>query len=751
VDNGCLAHMMAWGKSRNTISWMDHCMKYRTDPSYRDEVDAEVKVQEGAPKGFNDEEVCWKEKSVMFIERGYLFLTEAEILDLTKCTPKQLGLELEEVPDDTGGKCKGIPVIDPYQPYRRLVCRTQLEVERDEYYMTQNKQLRMSQGRDFLAWARSDVLDPQRPKATRRNTAAPFTLQALRDRGAAFLQSTAKPMATLTAAAEEAEGSSASDSGVECAGAAAQLSANVAASARGARRGGRGRTGRERAAMRGGSSGSAVRTPAPASSRGDVLDMELEGDSFSDLPAKSPGKKYPGKNAKQHIVDTNLEGILDGTINGKPVYQAKRHLDSLKLVKENRGQCLTLKAHLQKANVALMLAPGKIQELDAKTRMVYLATLKRYKVNFPLRTQSFMLGVAVKGLVEDTNLTAQLIMFRLWPKLYGEGPDSAEVMASLTTDSDAAATLADEDDTSVPDEEHGCKDYYLDKFDPLNPRICFMDWQVEQQCQMFLSMLVENLLLTMLRKGEASKQILLGLANTMRDAFGCLDENEKKNASFVAALDLMATIEAIADPTVIPTVSVKAVLDSTDNDYSVMLKAALEEPECQFWPKALAAFRSNIVQSKTLGPKMQKLDKALMQHSFESLAEAIKELPVLKKKMRSGATERLEEKIVTEMKYWLEHLQMGTAEIPGLPVEMAITELQKLVASAQSMKELQEYRKTLKSIGLQVNIISEKSSSSQRRSKLKSALEEHLFNPDVADVDMKIHHIQGCLRDTRGS
>eukprot|EP00974_Lingulodinium_polyedra_P002838 265214-Lingulodinium_polyedra.AAC.1 len=100
-------------------------------------------------------------------------------------------------------------------------------------------------------------------------------------------------------------------------------------------------------------------------------------------------------------------------------------------------------------------------------------------------------------------------------------------------------------------------------------------------------MLVESLLLALLRKGEDAKQTLLILASTMRDAFASMDENEKENPALVVALDLMAAIEAIADPTVIPRVSVKAVLDSSTDEYAIMLKAALEEPDCPFWPKEL--------------------------------------------------------------------------------------------------------------------------------------------------------------------
>eukprot|EP00974_Lingulodinium_polyedra_P127808 11203613-Lingulodinium_polyedra.AAC.1 len=82
-----------------------------------------------------------------------------------------------------------------------------------------------------------------------------------------------------------------------------------------------------------------------------------------------------------------------------------------------------------------------------------------------------------------------------------------------------------------------------------------------------------------------------------------------------------------------------------------MRKAAVEETDCPFWPKELVALRSNIIQSKTLCPKLQKLITALTEHSFQGLQMAMTELPTLKKKMRIGATERLGEKILEELAY----------------------------------------------------------------------------------------------------
>ena len=175
----------------------------------------------------------------MCVDRACSFLTEAEIFELTNCTPKQLGLETVEVPDDTGGKVKGVPFTDPSQSYRRLVCRGALEDERGEYYVTQSKQLRKSQGRDFLSWVKSDVMDPQRPKAARRSTAPPLPLDALKERGVAYLQSMPKPTPLVILKDEDADDSSASEAELERAGLASQLTANNVAVNKGTR-GGRG-------------------------------------------------------------------------------------------------------------------------------------------------------------------------------------------------------------------------------------------------------------------------------------------------------------------------------------------------------------------------------------------------------------------------------------------------------------------------------------------------------------------------------
>lgn len=444
------------------------------------------------------------------IERSMIGLDRAQLMNITdNIPPETLGIKLDNLKNERGVHYKGLLVINPTEPYLKYVYRHRTTVIHTNKCMTSSMQLFDEQPTLTFNFKRDEV-ESQKGLAsvvTKMKT-APYTLETLKNKVSAYRKKEA-----AGAAAEASEASKA------MAAAAAAASAEQADS-------------------------------APAENFGPVLNRQAFRDSMSVVDGgaasvdfsktRSPGQKVRrGKAASNIGVGSNgtideatdlvnrkikafsLARIFNGDALGRELHWARDALDDLQ-GEENRVNRGRLLAHIDLGLAAMGLAEGSISKMDIDELDKHISALHTDGVDLLTSYKTQIFNRKCKILVGTNG---------------GGETDMARIRKLLVSITPWRMPQDDADDT-MPEE-----------FNPLDPKLSFMEGSPMEHSNTFQSYIYEALLTNVDGNGK-EKHILQQKCNIILEYLddNAAEESEEYDSAITKVVSVANAILGLIDP-----------------------------------------------------------------------------------------------------------------------------------------------------------------------------------------------------------
>ena len=437
TKNACRECYKVASEGWRTLSWDQLMLKAQVDEQVRDEIASALKVRRTgrAPWMRQDVGSCLSQAYEVMSE--YVILTEQQYRDKFGITPAAAGVRIDEVQDEHGHILRGVVLVDPKQPFKKLRLLSRFEFQMSEELHRSQEQLRSTQGREmFTHYTGEHAKDG--PGFLR---APPMTFDAMELLAAEKLQqagaeATAAAAAAAAAAAgqmeatEDAHNPSTSilnpnseEEPDEDEEALAPLMPSTLAQredTKKRRKGGKA-SGKGKAKQmprkharhefppatpaalqpmpKQLAAPALTQTTAPARSRSPRVKEEQHSNPDS-VGARSVSKslRSPPDEHKVSacIKSLDLSTIVSGVARGNEMYQARRVRDCLLKTDPHSLDLVLLQTHLDKCITAQKLVSTKIGSLTAMERKKALEALQPEAISWPIDVQTALVSIKLK-------------------------------------------------------------------------------------------------------------------------------------------------------------------------------------------------------------------------------------------------------------------------------------------------------------------------------------------------------------------
>lgn len=467
-----------------------------------------------AQKDFRAQDVSSQQSTGYTVTKVHVLLTIDEFGKRFGMPPKSVpGLKIDELMDEEGVATKFVVVRDDgsLPPcFRRLTVKySSHDASITEGYQSGGLQLRKEQGNDCFKWLSEEKV---KRRSARIRRGAPLmspddimeAIKTVKDNEA---QSSAQAMGAAEGKEqghigrgrrardtdsdeedsddEDGESESDSDEGaiVQQQAATAQpiLSLDDDSKRKGGGKGGRKGRGSGRGRGRGLSGLMALGTTTATSQSEAAGSGGNNDDSSSIYKAGTPEKLKT--NVSQYTRDIDLSELLLGRSLNDKIYQAKRTLIALEKVAGTEGDQVMLTAHLRLADICKACVPDQIPKLQKQVRISHFQQLSQHGVEIPASVQSALIAQYAK----ETGCVA------------------------------SAGGLDELIEILVPSSSGG-------PFDALKPRLAQSSLSPEETVKVMQRCLVNELLIPLIRQGEAVKDHMLAVAGRIVKALSETDE-----------------------------------------------------------------------------------------------------------------------------------------------------------------------------------------------------------------------------------
>ena len=370
-------------------SWEELLLRSQTSASFGKEYEEALRVMQSGVRSFIAEEFASTVRQEVVAEREYIVLSETDFRKRFAKSPQEAGVAMEEVQCESGEKVKGVLVLNPDMPHRRIRVRCVTGTVLEQKLQSPAEHYRPGQTHELKEWYERD-LGKTLPVRLRR----PMTLEELSAKMAekpteAVNEAAAdQKQATSEEQAPQPEKESDSESEMAVVAAVALPSGAHASSKKPAdkkvnkqkQRGKdkadtgeiRRRVASKRAVGDGSVTGSVAATDAkkPRSSAATAR----SGASQIGLGATSPRGQLE-HDLRECLEKLNLHDILSGQPCRQGVYNANRKIEQAQKVERDSAETVNLKAHLQLVDSAELLSLKKIGTLSSAERQEKLEEL----------------------------------------------------------------------------------------------------------------------------------------------------------------------------------------------------------------------------------------------------------------------------------------------------------------------------------------------------------------------------------------
>ena len=375
VGNACRT-CMSIANTYPSLSFEGVVARCKTNDQFREEVKAAAEVCRKRKAGdFQEENLTTSEDYYVKVERELVFMSLTEFEKHFRIKASEVNqLNIIELPCESGKIERGILLMSPQAPWRRVTVGKLSGSELRGQMLSSSQQLRPQQGRDLQEWYQGEVARTVAQRSLREVAPSETQIQEwiaaaeprqqqqqqqqqlLEEQGVAALP-------PLQAGAVEHVADEDDEEVWQADAPAARL---LLQGGKDGKKGGKNKGGKGSKSNKGGSKngggkgGYDVRSASGRSASGSVRDRSRSGERSVKTRTSPKGKLE--SQALKYMEVLKPEKIAEGICMGRDVFQASRVAHALE--QSNPGaECVSLRAHIDFCRKAELLSPAKIMTL----------------------------------------------------------------------------------------------------------------------------------------------------------------------------------------------------------------------------------------------------------------------------------------------------------------------------------------------------------------------------------------------------